>query len=246
MSNPDYLSERVKRLKKLKLVSGLSRELTKTEKAKVNRLWAKWHEIADNPKEFKRLSVAKFDKANVDALKKTGYLVHEGYAYIPLHGYHNASLARDTYRTEKGPYDRIIINRTMRDSDGQLRKRQSEYVGSHTQKLDWRDRLLEQYRTGKFKDGELLALKVYENGTMVNSSKLTIDEILKYAEQIKWETAKDADKLRNNLHLVKSWVKGQDESTITKSTKQKQKEYRARTKRRNQTRAKKPTNKRGK
>lgn len=227
-------------MSKLKLDLPVKGELTEAKKKQIRRALEKWGEIAANPDQFKRVNISKLGSAEKKALAKTGYAMRGDIAYLPKEGFTNVSIAHikvknpETGKAEK----RLVINRRYRvpiegEKKTEVVKRQQQFLSSKaTERMSDRDRLLEEYKAGKFKRGELVGLKVYDNNAMGQSFKLDFDDLFKYAELIKWQGNVDPSKMMANLHIVKYWVKDMNEAPYMKSSSQIRSEQRKRAKKR--------------
>lgn len=241
-----FWKEREKNLRTLGFGAQIKGDWTDAKKRKVRKLTEEWGAIAANPKDFKKVSVTKLSPSALKDLKAFGYKVKDGQAFIPLQGYSNASLAVE-YRKDKktGEYERVmIVRRTQRGIDPNdqtlVRKRQEEFIGSQKKQMEWMDRLQEEYRQGKFKEGERLYLKVYDNSPMVRSQSFSLKQLFAYAERIKWNLADGRSKseLQDNLHIVKIWASSTNFAAFEKSSSTVRAEKRRKSK--NLTRAKVP------
>lgn len=191
--------ERASALKRLNVGIGV-------EPQKIKREWYKWRDIAMFPERYKKISVEKFRREEVKALSATGYKIADNKAFISLSGYQNASIAHSVYKTPNGPYDRLEINRTIRSS-GKVVKKQTEYVGTRMQRMEWRERLMAEYQAGGFKPGETLMAKVYDRGAMRGSRQTSLASLIKYIEEIKWQTPGNHI---DNVHIVRVWSAGNE------------------------------------
>ena len=197
--------------------------------ARLKRQWAEWKDVATFPERYRKIDISKYRKEEQQSLAREGYQVKAGKVFVSLDHYENASIARDTYKTERGPYDRLVINRTIH-RDGKVFKKQTEYIGTRLQRLDWRDRLLEEYNAGKFKQGERLMVKVYDQGPMMGSQATSLALIFKYIDQIEWVTPGNHE---DHIHLVKVWSAGTETRllpTEAERSRQKRKDIKRRTK----------------
>jgi hypothetical protein len=223
--------------------------LTKAQKEKVNKLWRTWNEQANNPKDFEKINVGKLSTDDKKKLEKSGYKILGSQAIIPKQGYGKATIVKEWGKDKDGNPIKILQVKRSQKLNGETRKVQTEYIGSNAEKMTWRDRLIFEYEMGKFKDGETVGLKVFDNSPMANSERLDVKSIIKYAENIQWKIPHlGKGTMLDNIHLVKTWVKGGNEADLLKDSRTQSREKRQRAKNRSLTGTKKrkPNNKRGK
>lgn len=234
----EFWKQRERNLKAVGFGDEIKGPWTEAKKRKVRKLTEEWGAIGANVKDFQKVSTKKLTPSALKDLQAFGYKVKDDTAYIPKQGYKSVTLAVE-YRKDKktGEYERVMIVRRRQtgiDPNDQeiVRKKQEEFIGSQSKQLEWAERLAEEFRQGKFKDGERLYLKVYDNSPMPGSQAFSLKALYAYAERIKWNLQEGRSKteLMNNLHIVKIWASKDNFAAFEKSSSTARAEKRRRSK----------------
>jgi hypothetical protein len=203
----DVNKARLAALKKLGVLKSvpLKGKLSDTQKSKIRKEFKKFHAVANAaPGDFKVQSIKALSKSDRDKLKQSGYLMANDKIFIPTQGYDKASIKQIWVRNKKTGYQEKTLVVTRKDKLG--RKEEEEYIGKPNEKLEWRDRLVKEYQDGKFKDGEFIGVKLFDNGKFEREIVLSLEVLFRYLEHVNWHD-RDKNKLHDNLHLVKIKVK---------------------------------------
>jgi hypothetical protein len=202
----DVNKARLAALKKLGILKGISSRgsLSETEKRKVRTEFKKFHAVANSaPGEYKAQNISKLSESDKKKLKESGYLISDNRVFLPKQGYDTASIKQVWTRNPKTGYQEKTLQVTRKKGD---RKTETEFIGKPLEKLEWRDRLVSEYQAGKFKEGEFIGVKLFDNGKFEREIVLSLDVLFRYLEHVNWHD-KDKRKLYDNLHLVKIAVK---------------------------------------
>lgn len=201
---PDINKERLAALKKIGVISGIDsrKALTDTQKKKIRDVWKKFHVVANAPKgDYTTRSIAKLSDSDKKKLTESGYLISGTKAFIPNQGYDTATI-RQKWGKVNGRQEKVLeIVRKKGD-----RKIETEFIGKPLDKMEWRDRLIREYQQGKFKQGDFIGVKVFDNGVFEREIVTNIDKLFSYLEKVRWHD-QDKNKLLDNLHIVKISVK---------------------------------------
>lgn len=190
-------------------ISARKKKLTESENKRIRKYYLNLHSELEIPNDFTALSVKGMTPAKKKILTDSGIKIIENRALIPKQGYSSVKFKTESIK-EKGKYGKtqiLTIARSQADKDGG-RKSEVEYMGTALQKMAWRDRLMFQYRNKELKDGEFIALKVFDRGIMQASIMDDIGQLMNYGANIRWhDKGKNIPELENNLHLVKIRIK---------------------------------------
>lgn len=211
----DVNKSRLAALKKLGVISGIDsrKTLTDSQKKRIRETWKKFHTVANAEKgEYTKRDISKLSKTDKQKLKESGYLITDNKIFIPNQGYDSASIRQSWQKI--GGQSRKTLEVVRRKGD---RKIETEYIGKPLEKLEWRDRLIQEYQQGKFKDGEFIGVKVFDNGVFEREIVTNINVLFKYLETVRWHD-KDQNKLLDNLHLVKISVRDYRDITANQKT----------------------------
>lgn len=208
--------------------------MTEAKKKQIRRALEKWGEIAANPDQFKRVNISKLPSSEKKALAKTGYAMRGDHVFIPKEGFKNVSISHITIKDPKTgeKLKRLQINRVTREPGtkgdrGILKANRQPIYADAIEGMNDRDRLFAEYQAGKFKRGELIGLKVFDNNTM-GTFFTTPEDAYKYMELIQWQGNVDPKKMRSNVHIVKYYNRDMNEAPFAKSSSQIRSEQRKR------------------
>jgi len=212
----EIYKNRLNSLKKLGVAPkiDLRKKLTKKEKSAISRAFNKVAVVANSaPGEFKAFSTTKMSKEDIKIFKSTGYLTRANKVFVPMHGHTHVKIQRAMVPGATGKKVRQI--RIIRNTHSGFRdKTETEYLGEPIHKMFWRDRLMRDYKAGKFHKDEFLSLKLYDNNTFTRKLA-SIDKLLDYvANEMQINDGADPDTLRDNLHLVKIRVSTLDAMNV--------------------------------
>lgn len=223
----DVSKARLLALKKVGLLTDVSARgtLTDAQKKKVRTAWTKNHAIATAaPGTFKTQDVSDFFPGQIKAIQKSGIHVVNGKAFIRTDGYKSAKIVKEKYKSD-GETHYILGVRRHTDK----RKSQLDIIGSPTEMAEWRERLLRDYEAGKFKEGQYLSLRAFDNAPMSRLNAVTMQTVFNYESRINYHD--NPDKVREGIRLVIIDIKVPGSHDInTKDRKQKRKESRVRAK----------------
>lgn len=198
----DVNKSRLAALKKLGILKSIPNKgnLTDSQKKQVRKEFKKFHVVANAaPGEYKKQSVKKLSDSDKKKLKDSGYLISGDTAFLPTQGYDSASVKQVWTRNPKTGLQEKTLQITRKKGD---RKTETEYIGKPLEKMEWRDRLISEYQAGKFKEGEFIGVKLFDNGKFEREIVMDINVLFKYLEHVNWHD-RDTQKLYDNLHLVK-------------------------------------------
>lgn len=203
---PDANRARLAALKKLGLLKSIPArgELSDAQKKKIRTEFKKYHDIANAaPGQYKVQSAKALSDSDKKKLKDSGYKIVADKVYLPTQGYDSASIKQVWVRNKKTGLKEKTLVVTRKKGD---RKIEQEYIGKPIEKMQWRDRLLDEYQAGKFKDGDYVGVKLFDNGRFERQTVMSIDVLFRYLEDKKNWHDRDEQKLYDNLHLVKITV----------------------------------------
>lgn len=197
---------RLSSLKKLGLLKDVDarKPLTESTKKKIRNDWKKYHAIANAPKsEFYIKDVSHYENFEKKQLEKSGYHIINNKLYIDKQGAKNVSIKRSLTKYSKKKGDQIVTIEIERKRNG--RKGQIEYVTTNIDGLSLRDRFIQQYEAGHFKEGDFIGIKLYENGAFRSVMYQSIDDVFKYAEFdfVPNDPRDSKEELQNNMRLVR-------------------------------------------
>lgn len=201
--------ERLKRLHSLGLLSDMKanrKNYTDSEKQRIQRQWKTWHEIAEVPKEFKKVNIAHLGPRTREYLTKAGYKIHNDTAFVPLQKAKSAGIKTVSVKDATGKPE-VVAQVTRKFSD---RKIEKELVGKPLTNMSLRDRLFEEYRRGKMKKGDYIGIKSYDKGVWRRHFLTNFNDALRviYGYQTgenKFKEAKNQDEVNDiidHTHLV--------------------------------------------
>ena len=233
----DTWKTRAANLKKLGFDVSVKGEWTEAKKKKIKKLHDEWGAIGANPKDFKKVSVKNLGPGALADLKDAGIKIKEGQAFLPLHGYDSAKIVTEYRKNKDGNLERIVAIKSKMSgrnpmTGGTDQKEKTVYLGSGLRQLDHLERLREEARQGKFKEGEFMHLQVYDNNYIANSAKLTVEGLHKYLMGIQWKNVNsenERESLRKNTHVARVWTSNPNQIAFQKPTSKKLSEGRKRT-----------------
>jgi hypothetical protein len=221
----DVNINRLKALKKLGILKEIkaptkNAPLTSNQKSKIRDTYKKLGVVINSPPEnFQKIDLKKYQKRDVENLKKTGYIVYGDKAFIGKQGYDKVSITREYIKSKDGSFDRVF-NIVRKTKDG--RKIEEEMVGTPLEKMEWRDRLRKEFDLKKMKKGEFFGLKVFDNGIFERRIFTDFDDMMHYVgNDMRMHTPKDVDMIRDNLHVIKLTVKDYRDLALTEKTEKK-------------------------
>lgn len=175
------------------------KEFSKSEKAAIRKNFVALKPVLTAaPTDFKALNIDRLLRPQINQLKNTGYLVVGKKAYIPLQGYKDARLQKKGFGNDA----QLLLIRKTEGANGR-KKKETEFLGSAIQKMDWKERLLKEYEAGKFKEGEYVAIKFFNGGVFARQIMTSLDAVYNYFEDNPTFDDSDERRLLNNIHLVK-------------------------------------------
>lgn len=178
--------------------------LSKSESSKVSRLWSKYDNVAKNPGAFQKVNISKFSERDQKTFNKNKYAVVGNTMYVPKEYAEKVSIKNVWTKDEDG--NPIKVLKVRREYPASMKKSPTETLlhSNGLEFMDWRARILHEYENGKYPEGTVIALKVYDNSPMIRSNRIDINELLKYGEGIQWKLQgrQTVEQLQDNLHLV--------------------------------------------
>ena len=205
----DPIKERLKSLKKLGLYKDVDArsKLSDSTKKKLRSDWKKYHTVANAPKsEFYVKDVSHYETFEKKQLEKSGYTIINGKLYIDKQGAKDVEISRSLSKYDKKKSKQIVKIEIKRYRNGKGdRKFETEYVTTNIQGMELRERLIQQYQDGGFKEGDYIGIKLFENGAFRRVMYQNIDDIYKYAEyDFEPNDPSDSKKeLQSQMRLVK-------------------------------------------
>lgn len=200
---------RLSALKKLGLMKDVDarKSLSDSTKKKIRNEWKKYHAIANAPKsEFYIKDVAHYENFEKKQLEKSGYAIINNKLYINKEGAKAVEITRSLSKYDKSKSKQVVSIEIKRYRNGKGdRKYETEFVTTGTNKMTLRERFVQQYQDGKFKEGDYIGIKLYENGAFRRIADHNLDKIYRYAEY-EFEPndpRTDKTKLQNDMRLVK-------------------------------------------
>jgi len=188
---------------------------SKSDRDKISKAWSKYSGIANADKgEFVKKNIKNYTENDRKKLKQSGYVVAGDNVFLPTHGYDSASIKTVWTKDKSGKHVKTL--EVVRKAGN--RKEETEYIGTRREKMEWRDRLISQYEQGKFKEGDYIGIKVFDNGIFEREIVTSLDKLFQYISQVAWHD-RDAQKMLDNLHLVKISIKSGDIRDIAANNK---------------------------
>lgn len=197
---------RLSALKKLGLLKDVDarKPLTESTKKKIRNYWKKYHTVANAPKsEFYVKDISHYENFEKKQLEKSGYAIINNKLYIDKQGAKDVSIKRSLTKYDKKKGKQIVTIEIERKKNG--RKGQIEYVTTNIGGLSLRDKFIQQYEAGNFKEGDFIGLKLYENGAFRSVMYQSIDDVFRYAEFdfVPNDPRDSKEELQNNMRLVR-------------------------------------------
>lgn len=170
-----------------------ARKLTTTQKKSIAAKYAANRAFIEKADKFAKLKVTKGEEK---AFKQSGYKIIGDKAIIPRGGF-------DTVRKRTNKSGTFIEK--TRKKDGLVYQQYNERVGQIGDRLDWKKQLRDEAEKLNLKKGDVLGLRVWDNGMMGFTSALRygIENVIKYAEGITVKGNTKREKFLNNLHVAK-------------------------------------------
>lgn len=200
---------RLAALKKLGLLKDIDarKTLPESAKKKIRDNWKKYHRIASAPKsEYFVKDVSHYEVFEKKQLVNSGYAIINGKLYVDKQGAKSVSIKRELTKYGKKKSDQIVTIEIERKRNE--RKSEIEYVTTNVNKLSLRDKFIQQYEAGKFKPGDYIGIKLYENGAFRRIMYQSIDDVYKYAafEFEPNDPRDNKEELQSQMRLVRLGV----------------------------------------
>lgn len=198
---------RIKALQKLGLAKSYDPKaaLTKSQQNRVSKLTSQYKNILEYRSEYVAKDISSYSKKAQAQFKKAGLNVIDGKVYLRKEGYDRVKI--DWTITDEGKGRPQIV----RTKKGGIRQEEPIFT-SRIEAMNWRDRVLQEYKDKGIKPGNYIGTKFYDNGHVRIQLFTSIESVFDYFDPEEnaggdvfhpHHPGAARQELLNNLHLVR-------------------------------------------
>lgn len=193
--------------------------LDANQKKKIRAAYKKNEYVINSPKsEFVVKDVSHYEKKDIQALKRGGYTIINNKVYLDKQNSPSVELKRIMERNLdvngkpiKGYTHIVTVSRKLKNGQ----REEVEYHSTAKQLVGWREKLLQQYEAGHFKDGDFLAMKIGAGGVFRRATMLDLKSVYKYLDEFEpKELGTNKNQLLEHVILVKLSTKNYNPNDI--------------------------------